>query len=198
MSWNFNVAFGRWTQRNSAPENPSTSPSGPTFSIVSRHYTSTHQTSLNCFDDQNIGHYLTASIKFLFWALLVTAWPQHWFLLRCWSLLLMNKNFDISPWPYLLYCHHPAAAASKSLQFCPTLCDPRDGSPPDSPVPGILQARTGVGCHFLLPCMKVKMKVKLLSRVWLFATPWTAACQALPSMEFSRQEYWSGLPLPPS
>ena len=52
---------------------------------------------------------------------------------------------------------HPAAAAAKSFQSCPTLCDPIDGSPPGSPVPGTLQARTlGVGCHFLLQCMKVK------------------------------------------
>ena len=83
-----------------------------------------------------------------------------------------------------------AAAAAKSLQLCPTLCDPRDDSPSGSPIPGILQGRTGVGCHFLLQCVKVK----LLSR--LFATPWTAAHQAPPSMGFSRQEYWSGLPLP--
>ena len=55
---------------------------------------------------------------------------------------------------------------------------------------------TGVGCHFLLQCMKVKVKVKLLSRARLLATPWTAAYQAPPSMGFSRQEYWSGLPLP--
>ena len=55
---------------------------------------------------------------------------------------------------------------------------------------------TGVGCHFLLQCMKVKNKVKLLSHVRLSATPWTAAHQAPPSMGFSRQEYWSGLPLP--
>ena len=53
---------------------------------------------------------------------------------------------------------------------------------------------TGVGCHFLLQCMKVK--VKLLSCVRLLATPWTAAYQAPPSMGFSRQEYWSGVPLP--
>ena len=53
---------------------------------------------------------------------------------------------------------------------------------------------TGVGCHFLLKCMK--MKVKLLSRVRLCATPWTAAYQAPPSMGFSRQEYWNGVPLP--
>ena len=84
-----------------------------------------------------------------------------------------------------------AAAAAKSLQSCPTLCDPVDGSPPGSPVPEILQARTGVGCHFLLQCVKVK----LLSRVRLLATPWTTAHQAPPSMGFSRQEYWSGLPL---
>ena len=49
-----------------------------------------------------------------------------------------------------------AAAAAKLLQSCPTLCDPIDGSPPGSPVPGILQARTRVGCHFLLQCIKVK------------------------------------------
>ena len=55
---------------------------------------------------------------------------------------------------------------------------------------------TGVGCNFLLQCMKVKMKVKSLSRVQLLATPWTAAYQAPPSMGFSRQEYWSGVPLP--
>ena len=83
-------------------------------------------------------------------------------------------------------------AAGKSLQSCPTLCDPRDGSPPGSTVPGILQARTGVGCHFLLQCMKVKGKS--LSRVRLFATPWTSAHQAPLSMGFSRQEYWSEVP----
>src|SRR5574341_901237 len=53
---------------------------------------------------------------------------------------------------------------------------------------------TGVGCHFLLQCMKGK--VKSLSRVRLLVTPWTAAYQAPPSMGFSRQEYWSGVPLP--
>ena len=89
-----------------------------------------------------------------------------------------------------------AAAATKSLQWCPTLCDPIDGSPPDSPVPGILQAskNTGVGCHFLLQGMKVK--VKSLSRVRFLATPWIAAHQAPPSMGFSRQECWSGEPSP--
>ena len=82
--------------------------------------------------------------------------------------------------------------AAKSLQSCLTLCDPIDSSPPDSPIPGILQASTGVGCHFLLQCVKVK----LLSRVRLLVTSWTAAYQAPQSMGFSRQEYWSGVPLP--
>ena len=90
-----------------------------------------------------------------------------------------------------------AAAASKSLQLCPTLCDPIDGSPPGSPVPGILQARTleWVAIAFS-NAWKWKVKVKSLSRVWLLVTPWTAAYQAPPSMGFSRQEYWSGVPLP--
>ena len=55
---------------------------------------------------------------------------------------------------------------------------------------------TGVGCHFLLQCMKMKVKVKLLSHNQLPVTPWTAAYQAPLSMGFSRQEYWSGVPLP--
>ena len=88
-----------------------------------------------------------------------------------------------------------AAAAAKSLQSCPTLCDPTDGSLSGSPVPGILQARTLEWfAIFLLHCIKVK--VKSLSRVRLCATSWTAAHQAAPSIGFSRQEYWSGLPLP--
>ena len=90
-----------------------------------------------------------------------------------------------------------AAATAKSLQSCPTLCDPIDGSPPGSPVPGILQARTldWVAISFS-NVWRWKVKVKSLSRVWLLATPWTAAYQAPPSMGFSRQEYWSGVPLP--
>ena len=90
-----------------------------------------------------------------------------------------------------------AAAAAKSLQSCPTLCDPIDSSPPGSSVPGILQARTleWVAISFS-NAWKWKVKVKSLSRVRLFATPWTAAYQAPPSMGFSRQEYWSGLTLP--
>ena len=90
-----------------------------------------------------------------------------------------------------------AAAAAKSLQSCLTLCDPRDGSPPGSPVPGILQARTleWVAISFS-SAWKWKMKVKSLSRVRLLATQWTADYQTPLSMGFSRQEYWSGVPLP--
>ena len=87
-------------------------------------------------------------------------------------------------------------AAAKSLQSCPTLCDPRDSSSPGSPIPGILQARTleWIAISFSNEG-KWKVKVKSLSRVRLLVTPWTAAYQASPSMWFSRQEYWSGVPL---
>ena len=90
-----------------------------------------------------------------------------------------------------------AAAAAKSLQSCPTLCDPIDGGPPGSPIPGILQART---LKWIAICFSNagtwKVKVKSLSGARLIATPWTAAHQAPPSMGFSRQGYWSRLPLP--
>ena len=90
-----------------------------------------------------------------------------------------------------------AAAAAKSLQSCPTLCDPIDGSPPGSPIPGILQARTleWVAISFS-NAWKWKVKVKWLSRVRLLATPWTVDYQALLSIGFSRQEHWSVLPCP--
>ena len=90
-----------------------------------------------------------------------------------------------------------AAAAAQSLQSCPTLCDPRDGSPRGSPIPGILQARTleWVAISFSR-AWKGKVEVKSLSPVRLLATPWTAVYQAPLSMGFSRQEYWSGMPLP--
>ena len=88
-------------------------------------------------------------------------------------------------------------AAAKSLQSCLTLCDPIEGSLPGSSVPGILQARTleWVAISFS-NASKWKMKVKSLSRIQLLATPWTAAYQTPPSMGFSRQEHWSGVPLP--
>ena len=89
------------------------------------------------------------------------------------------------------------AATAKSLQSCPTLCDPIDGSPPGSAVPRTLQARTleWVAISFS-NAWKWKVKVKPLSRARLLATPLTAAYQAPSSMGFSGQEYWSGLPLP--
>ena len=127
--------------------------------------------------------------------------------------LFPMKWWDRMPWSSFFECwvlsqlfHSPlslifhyinvaAAAAAKLLQSCPTLCDPIDGSPPGSAIPGILQARIleWVAISF---SNAWKWKVKLLSRVRLLATPWTAAYQAPPSMGFSRQEYWSGVPLP--
>ena len=95
------------------------------------------------------------------------------------------------------FYYHAAATAAKSLQSCPTLCEPIDSSPPGSSVHGILQARTleWVAISFS-NAWKWKAKVKLLSRVRLLVIPWTAAHQAPLSMGFSRQEYWSGVPLP--
>ena len=92
---------------------------------------------------------------------------------------------------------YAATAAAKSFQSCPILCDPRDGSPPGSPVPGILQARTleWVAISFS-NAWKWKVKVKSFSCVRLLVTPWTTAYQAPLSRGFARQEYWSGLPLP--
>ena len=110
------------------------------------------------------------------------------------SLFLFFSCFLCSHGPLIEYC---AAAAAKSLQSCPTLCDPIDGSSPGSRISGILQARTleWVAISFS-NALKEKVKVKSLSCVRLLATPWTVAHQAPPSMGFSRQEYWSGLPLP--
>ena len=115
-------------------------------------------------------------------------WQRHLAGYSPWAL----KELDTTEWLMLTL---PAAAA-KSLQLCPTLGNPRDGSPPGFPVPGILQARTleWVTISFS-NAWKWKVKVKSLSRVRLFATPWTAAYQAPLSMGFSRQEYWNGLPL---
>ena len=98
---------------------------------------------------------------------------------------------------YFLCIAGAAAAAAKLLQSCPTLCGPIDGSPPGSPVPWILQARTleWVAISFS-NAWRWKVKVKTLSRIGLLATLWTAAHRAPSSMGFSRQEYWSGLPLP--
>ena len=135
-----------------------------------------------------------------------------WFIPRNWKLFSMLYSRTLlfihsvckqlaSTNPKLPVHPFPAAATAKSLQSCPTLCDPIDSSPPGSPIPGILQARTleWVAIAFS-NAWKWKVKVKSLSHVWLLATPWTAAYQAPPPMWFSRQEYWSGVPSlsPPS
>ena len=115
--------------------------------------------------------------------------PRHW---ECRVLEPLDHQGSPCSCLYTL-----AAAAAKSLQSCPTLCDPIDGSLPGFPIPGILQARTleWVAISFS-NAGKWKVNVKSLSCVRLLATSWTAAYQAPPSMGFSRQEYWSGVPLP--
>ena len=145
-----------------------------------------------------------------FWNSLVFLMIQQ--MLAIWSLVPLPF---LKPWTYgslrFMYCWSlawrilsitlvacaAAAATAKSLQLCPTLCDPIDSSPSGSPVPGTLQGRTleWVAISFS-NAWKWKVKVKSLSRVWLLETPWTAAYKAPPSMGFSRQEYWSGVPLP--
>ena len=112
------------------------------------------------------------------------------------SCLTDTRSINQNVCTYIKATIHGLAAA-KSLQLCTTLCDPIDGNPPGSPVHGILQARTleWVAISFS-NARKWKVKVKSLSRVQPSVTPWTAAFQAPPSMGFSRQEYWSGLPLP--
>ena len=114
------------------------------------------------------------------------------------NLSLRHSSFSSSSYPkaaLFFFFLNSAAAAAELLQLCPTLCDPTEGSPPGCPVPGILQARTleWVAISFS-NAWKWKVKVKMLSPIWLLATPWTAAYQAPPSMGFSRQEYWSRLP----
>ena len=115
-------------------------------------------------------------------------------------MLLISDELQKS-FPSCFCCVHSfaaaAAAAAKSLQLCPTLCDSIDGSLPGSSVPGILQAKTleWVAISFS-NAWKWKVKVKSLSRVRLLAIPWTAAYQAPLSMGVFRQEYWNGLLLP--
>ena len=127
-----------------------------------------------------------------------------WLLMSFWGLALQCRISDIQivdrsehrDWT-LRPSERTAAAAAKSLQSCPTLCDTIDRSPPGYPAPGILQARTleWVAISFS-SAWKWKVKVKSLSHIWLLVTPQTAAYQAPPSTGFSRQEYWSGVPLP--
>ena len=122
----------------------------------------------------------------------ITTIESYWF-----NLPIQNCPALRSPLRHNISSDPVAAAAAKSLQSYPTLCNPINGSPPGSPVTGILQARTleWVAISFS-NAWKWKAKVKSLSHVWLLATPRTAAHQAPTFMGFSRQEYWSGVPLP--
>ena len=139
----------------------------------------------SCFfyDPRDVGNLIFGSSAFSKSSL--NFWSS-WFT-YCWSLVWI---LSIT----LLVC---VAAAAKSLQSCPTLCNPIDGSPSGSAVPGILQARTlELVAMSFSNAGKQKVRVKSLSHVRLFATPWTTASQPPLSMGFSRQEYWSGVPLP--
>ena len=131
--------------------------------------------------------------------------PTHWkmFFLyfsgrpfQCTSSVIISKEKSYDPL-YVKSFHNRSMLLLLSRFSRIQLCDLIDGSPPGSAIPGILQARIleWVAISFSNAWMW-KVKVKSLCRVQLFATPWTAAYQAPPSMGFSRQEYWSGLPLP--
>ena len=103
--------------------------------------------------------------------------------------------------PWLLFCCSVKVQKTLLLllscfsrvRLCATPQMAAHQAPPSLDSPG---KNPGVGCHFLLQCMKVKSQSKSLSRARLLVTPWTAAYQAPPAMGFSRQEYWSGSPLP--
>ena len=130
-----------------------------------------------------------------------SSWMSHcwWGQMLCFPHPSEEPKYMLIPckftWVFLSGIYFPAAA--KLLQSCPTLCDPIDGSPPGSTIPGILQARTLEWAAISFSnAWKWKVKVKSLSHVQLFATPWPAAYQAPPSMGFARQGYYSGLPLP--
>ena len=128
------------------------------------------------------------------WALLLELWATFYVEYK---LLLFKIKSQALSLLCILGMYGGAAAAAKPLQSFPTLCNPIDGSPPGSAIPGILQARTleWVVISFSR-AWKWKVKVKSLSHVQLLATPWTAAYQTPPSMGLSRQGYWRGVPLP--
>ena len=143
-----------------------------------------------------------------FWqALFIFPWDQilnlkfHFYLGDIFSVVSSIRFEALGPHQFCMslsthFLEPAAAAAAKLLQSCLTLCDPIDGSPQASPSWDSPGKNTGVGCHFLLQCMKVKSESEVAQSCPTLATPWTAAYQAPPSMGFSRQEYWSGVPLP--
>ena len=147
------------------------------YILISTSYQGSTIASMLCLDDASI---LTRKANF----------KNTNTIINDYNFRLMSKNFSSQS-------AAATAAAAKSLQSCLTLCNPIEGSPPGSSVPGILQARTleWVAISFS-NAWKWKVKGKSLSHVWLLATSWTAAYQASPSMGFSRQEYWRGVPLP--
>ena len=103
-----------------------------------------------------------------------TSLPQPFFLLLLLLLLLLRR-----------------------FSLCPTLCDPIDGSPPGFPRPWDSPGKnTGVGCHFLLQCMKVKSESEVAQSCQTLSDPMDCSLPASSIHEFSRQEYWRGVPLP--
>ena len=124
-------------------------------------------------------------------------WPQDWQRSVFIPIPKKGNAKECSNYHTIALISHAKIQFSSVSQSCPTLCDPIDGSLPGSAVPGILQARTLEWVAISSSnAWKWKVKVKSLSRVQIVATPWTVAHQAPPSMGFSRQEYWSGVPLP--
>ena len=172
------------------------------FRVLMQYCSLHHQTLLSPADTSTTGHCLHfgSTSSFFLELLLCSAPVVYW----------IPTNLGVGLYIYILPFHGNlkarilkwlalpfSAAAVKSFQSCPTLCDPINSSSPVSAIPGILQARTLEWVAISLSnAWKWKVKVKLLSRVRLVATSWSAAYQAPPSMGFSRQEYWSGVPLP--
>ena len=128
------------------------------------------------------------------------------FILQNGNYILNNNSLSSLPlspsdhYPtFCVYEFHYSAAAAKSLQSCPTLCDPRDGSPQGPPSPWDSPGKnTGVGCHFLLQCMKVKSESEVAQLCPTLRDPMDCSLPGSSAMGFSRQEYWSGVPSPSS
>ena len=154
---------------------------------------------LHCSDKSGPSIHCRYTFWLVFWDVI---WKEHWslFFMHFLKSIICLKRTKKCKTDYENQCILCLSyVAAKSLQSCPTLRNPTDCSPPGSLVPGILQARTleWVAISFS-NAGKWKKKAKSLSRVRLLAIPWTAAYQAPPSMGFSRQEYWRGVPLPSS